>query len=73
MTFTDPIGDMFSRIRNGYVAFYQTSDSTFLAAVEVGALPDSVAISPDGNTVVVAHEGPPSGDYANDPAWSPRP
>lgn len=55
---------------NGYVAFYQTSDSTFLAAVEVGALPDSVAISPDGNTVVVANEGQPSGDYSIDPAGS---
>ena len=55
---------------NGYVAFYQTSDSTFLAAVEVGALPDSVAISPDGNTVVVANEGQPSDDYTVDPDGS---
>ena len=55
---------------NGYVAFYQTSDSTFLAAVEVGALPDSLAISPDGSTVVVANEGQPSGDYKIDPDGS---
>lgn len=55
---------------NGYVAFYQTSDGTFLAAVEVGALPDSVAISPDGNTVVVANEGQPSDDYTVDPDGS---
>ncbi|MGB0405820.1 MAG: choice-of-anchor I domain-containing protein, partial [Pseudomonadales bacterium] len=55
---------------NGYVAFYQTSDSTFLAAVEVGALPDSVAISPDGKTVVVANEGQPSDDYTVDPDGS---
>jgi DNA-binding beta-propeller fold protein YncE len=55
---------------NGYVAFYQTSDSTFLAAVEVGALPDAVAISPDGNTVVVANEGQPSDDYTIDPDGS---
>ena len=55
---------------NGYVAFYQTSDSTFLAAVEVGALPDSVAISPDGNTVVVANEGQPSDDFTVDPDGS---
>ena len=55
---------------NGYVAFYQTSDSTFLAAVEVGALPDAVAISPDGNTVVVANEGQPSDDYTVDPDGS---
>ena len=55
---------------NGYVAFYQASDGTFLAAVEVGALPDSLAISPDGNTVVVANEGQPSGDYTIDPDGS---
>jgi len=55
---------------NGYVAFYQASDGTFLAAVEVGALPDSLAISPDGNTVVVANEGQPSGDYTIDPEGS---
>ena len=55
---------------NGYAAFYQASDGTFLAAVEVGALPDSVVISPDGNTVVVANEGQPSDDYTVDPDGS---
>ncbi|MDO8862558.1 choice-of-anchor I family protein [Haliea sp. E1-2-M8] len=54
---------------NGYVAFYQT-DGTFLAAVEAGALPDMVAITPDGNTALVANEGEPNGDYSVDPEGS---
>lgn len=54
---------------NGYVAFYQT-DGTFLAAVEVGALPDMVAFTPDGNRVLVANEGEPNGDYSIDPEGS---
>lgn len=54
---------------NGYVAFYQT-DGTFLSAVVVGALPDMVTYSPDGNTVLVANEGEPNGDYSVDPEGS---
>ena len=55
---------------NGYVAFFQTSDSSFLAAVPAGALPDMVTFSPDGNWVLVANEGEPSGDYQIDPEGS---
>lgn len=51
---------------NGYIAFYQT-DGTFLSAVEVGALPDMVTYTPDGNKVLVANEGEPNGDYSVDP------
>lgn len=54
---------------NGYIAFYQT-DGTFLSAVEVGALPDMVTFTPDGNTVLVANEGEPNGDYSVDPQGS---
>ena len=54
---------------NGYVAFYQ-ADGTFLNAVEVGALPDMVTFTPDGNTVLVANEGEPNGDYSVDPEGS---
>lgn len=54
---------------NGYVAFYQT-DGTFLSAVMVGALPDMVTYTPDGNTVLVANEGEPNGDYSVDPMGS---
>ena len=55
---------------NGYVAFYQASDGTFLSAVEVGALPDMVTFTPDGSKVVVANEGEPNGAYDNDPEGS---
>lgn len=54
---------------NGYVAFYQT-DGTFLSAVEVGALPDMLTFTPDGNKVLVANEGEPNGDYSVDPEGS---
>ena len=55
---------------NGYVAFYQTTDSAFLSAVEVGALPDMLTFTPDGSKVVVANEGEPNDDYDNDPEGS---
>lgn len=54
---------------NGFVAFYQT-DGTFLAAVEVGPLPDMLTFTPDGNSVLVANEGEPNGDYSVDPEGS---
>lgn len=51
----------------GYVAFYQTSDGSFLSAVQVGALPDMVTFSPNGNFVITANEGEPNSDYTVDP------
>ncbi|NJL84344.1 MAG: hypothetical protein HC890_18025 [Chloroflexaceae bacterium] len=42
----------------GQVAFFD-ADGTLLNAVQVGALPDAVSFSPDGNFLVVANEGEP--------------
>ena len=47
---------------NGYVAIYSLTGArpTLVSAVKVGALPDKVGFSPDGNYIVVS-------DYSNDP------
>jgi DNA-binding beta-propeller fold protein YncE len=44
----------------GKVAFYQASDLKLLHTVTVGALPDMLAFTPDGQYVVVANEGEPN-------------
>lgn len=54
----------------GRVYFYNAGNLAFLASAMAGALPDMVTFSPDGNTVLVANEGEPSGDYSVDPEGS---
>ena len=56
---------------NGRVAFFTTKGAV-LGSLEVGALPDNLAFSPDGRYVVVANEGEPSGyeDDSVDPEGS---
>lgn len=54
----------------GRVAFYRASDLSLLSNVTVGALPDMLIFTPDGNTVLVANEGEPSDDYQIDPEGS---
>ena len=49
----DPVTDA------GWVAFYAAEDGSFLSAVDVGALPDMVTYTPNGQRVLVANEGEP--------------
>ncbi|MBN1339626.1 MAG: choice-of-anchor I family protein [Bacteroidales bacterium] len=56
---------------NGKVVFFETSGAcNYVVDVEVGAMPDMVTFSPDGNKVVCANEGEPNDDYTVDPPGS---
>jgi len=54
----------------GKVVFYNSSDFSKLGEASVGALPDMVTFTPDGQRVLVANEGEPNDDYDNDPEGS---
>lgn len=51
---------------DGQVLFYTTS-GTLVTSVKVGALPDMVTFSPNGQLVLTANEGEPNDDYSVDP------
>lgn len=53
----------------GAVVFFN-AEGRYLKHVEVGALPDMLAFSPDGRWLVVANEGEPNDEYTIDPEGS---
>jgi uncharacterized protein len=56
----------------GVVALF-TTNGAFLRQATVGALPDSVAFTPDGKRVVVVNEGEPACTTGQDPATATNP
>ncbi|WP_375437178.1 choice-of-anchor I family protein [uncultured Hymenobacter sp.] len=55
--------------QNGSVVFFD-QNGAFLKQVTVGALPDMITFSPDGQLLVTANEGEPKTDYSLDPEGS---
>ncbi|MBP55260.1 choice-of-anchor I family protein [Marinobacter sp.] len=55
---------------NGKVVFYNSTDLNKVGEVEVGALPDMLTFTGDGQKLLVANEGEPSDDYSVDPEGS---
>ncbi len=55
---------------NGTVYVFKTSTYEELKKITVGALPDMVTFSPDGNYIVSANEGEPNATYTVDPVGS---
>ncbi|MGJ9423829.1 choice-of-anchor I family protein [Aeromicrobium sp. CF3.5] len=54
----------------GWLLVLDGAELSTLGAVRVGALPDMVTVTPDGQRAVVANEGEPSDDYTIDPEGS---
>ncbi|WP_199233578.1 MULTISPECIES: choice-of-anchor I family protein [unclassified Halorubrum] len=56
----------------GFVALYDPSELELLAVADVGALPDKVTITPDGQYVLSANEGEPAFDESPGSRTDPR-
>ena len=54
----------------GKIVVFNTTTYAEIKSINVGALPDMVTFSPDGNYIISANEGEPSDDYLNDPEGS---
>ncbi len=54
---------------NGKVVFY-TTKGEYIKAVEVGAMPDMITVSPDKTKIIVANEGEPNDAYTINPEGS---
>ncbi|MES2448226.1 MAG: choice-of-anchor I family protein [Bacteroidota bacterium] len=52
---------------NGTVVVLKTSDLSEVKKITVGAMPDMVTFSPDGNYLITANEGEPNDAYTIDP------
>ncbi|WP_443936602.1 choice-of-anchor I family protein [Pedobacter sp. MW01-1-1] len=55
---------------NGEVVVLKTADLTEVKKITVGAMPDMVTFSPDGNYILSANEGEPNDVYTVDPVGS---
>jgi DNA-binding beta-propeller fold protein YncE len=55
---------------SGLIALYRSDDLSLLATYPAGALPDMVTLTSDGQAILTANEGEPSGDYSVDPEGS---
>lgn len=60
----------FTKTDPGTVAFFCGATLERISTVQVGALPDMVAFTPSGRSVLVANEGEPNASYTVDPEGS---
>lgn len=54
----------------GKIVVFNTSTYAVIKSINVGALPDMVTFTNDGNYILSANEGEPSDNYSNDPEGS---
>ncbi|MDX1629438.1 MAG: choice-of-anchor I family protein [Fulvivirga sp.] len=56
--------------RPGHVYIYNTGTFELDTTLQVGAMPDMIAVTPDGRFALTANEGEPDAAYVNDPVGS---